>query len=164
MLITYRRENGAAETTWEAAFSGYRVLPNGVVDMDADSITLRSETDETVLHFREERFATRRDRQAQQRAAPPSHGLPAPPLSCSSSNTAAPLDEDHEPSRDVTEKGSMPEAARRVPRRWTSPSPNRDGEARARVLVSAYSWVSMMRTRSPSAERGEQVEPRRSWG
>ncbi len=46
MLITYRRENGAAETTWEAAFSGYRVLPNGVVDMDADSITLRSETDE----------------------------------------------------------------------------------------------------------------------
>lgn len=46
--ITYRREAGATETTWEAAVSGNRVLPNQVVDMDADSITLRSLTDQDV--------------------------------------------------------------------------------------------------------------------
>jgi len=46
--ITYRREAGATETTWEAAVSGYRVLANGVVDMDARSITLRSGTDRDV--------------------------------------------------------------------------------------------------------------------
>ncbi|AVH61865.1 MULTISPECIES: hypothetical protein [Streptomyces] len=40
--ITYRLEAGASEHTWEAAVSGYRVLPNKVVDMDAASITLRS--------------------------------------------------------------------------------------------------------------------------
>jgi len=40
--ITYRREADATETTWEATVSGYRVLPNGVVDMDGASITLRS--------------------------------------------------------------------------------------------------------------------------
>ncbi|MER6958215.1 hypothetical protein [Streptomyces sp. NPDC000618] len=40
--ITYRLEAGASEHTWEAAVSGYRVLGNGVVDMDAASITLRS--------------------------------------------------------------------------------------------------------------------------
>ncbi|MFF3968018.1 hypothetical protein ACFYZI_41515 [Streptomyces griseorubiginosus] len=46
--ITYRREAGATQTTWEAAVSGNRVLPNGVVDMAADSITLRSATDQDV--------------------------------------------------------------------------------------------------------------------
>lgn len=46
--ITYRRETGATETIWEAAVSGYRVLPNGVVDMDARSITVRSGTDRDV--------------------------------------------------------------------------------------------------------------------
>ncbi|WP_019074353.1 hypothetical protein [Streptomyces hokutonensis] len=40
--ITYRREAGATETTWEAVVSGNRVLRNGVVDMDAASITLSS--------------------------------------------------------------------------------------------------------------------------
>ncbi|MGX1913544.1 hypothetical protein ACWIID_32595 [Streptomyces phaeochromogenes] len=40
--ITYRLEADASEHTWEAAVSGYRVLPNGVVDMDAASITLHS--------------------------------------------------------------------------------------------------------------------------
>ncbi|MFJ9380327.1 hypothetical protein [Streptomyces sp. NPDC101455] len=40
--ITYRLEAGASETTWESVVSGYRVLSNGVVDMDATSITLRS--------------------------------------------------------------------------------------------------------------------------
>ena len=44
--ITYRLEAGATEPTWEAVVSGYRVLSNGVVDMDAHSITLRSGTDE----------------------------------------------------------------------------------------------------------------------
>jgi hypothetical protein len=37
-----RLEAGAREPTWEAVASGYRVLSNGVVDMDAASITLRS--------------------------------------------------------------------------------------------------------------------------
>ena len=46
--ITYRREADASETTWEAAVSGNRVLRNGVVDMDADSITLRSQTHQDV--------------------------------------------------------------------------------------------------------------------
>ncbi|MFF7986956.1 hypothetical protein ACFZDK_49120 [Streptomyces sp. NPDC007901] len=46
--ITYRREAGATETTWEAAVSGHRVLPNGVVDMDARTVTLRSGIDEDV--------------------------------------------------------------------------------------------------------------------
>ncbi|MEU9190031.1 hypothetical protein AB0D14_36960 [Streptomyces sp. NPDC048484] len=40
--ITYRLEAGATQTTGEAAVSGYRVLPNGVVGMDAASITLHS--------------------------------------------------------------------------------------------------------------------------
>lgn len=40
--ITYRLEAGASESTWEAVVSGYRVLHNGVIDMDATSITLRS--------------------------------------------------------------------------------------------------------------------------
>jgi len=40
--ITYRLEAGASETTWESVVSGYRVLSNGVIDMDARSITLRS--------------------------------------------------------------------------------------------------------------------------
>ncbi|WP_328825968.1 hypothetical protein OHT77_01020 [Streptomyces sp. NBC_00252] len=44
--ITYRLEVGATEPTWEAVVSGYRVLSNGVIDMDARSITLRSGTDE----------------------------------------------------------------------------------------------------------------------
>ncbi|MGW0647683.1 hypothetical protein ACWD4T_02570 [Streptomyces umbrinus] len=46
--ITYRREADATETTWEAVVSGNRVLPNGVVDMDAASITLCSQTDQDV--------------------------------------------------------------------------------------------------------------------
>jgi hypothetical protein len=46
--ITYRLETGATEPTWEAVVSGYRVLSNGVVDMDARSITLRSGTGEDV--------------------------------------------------------------------------------------------------------------------
>jgi hypothetical protein len=46
--ITYRREADATDTTWEAVVSGNRVLRNGVVDMDADSITLRSVTDQDV--------------------------------------------------------------------------------------------------------------------
>jgi hypothetical protein len=33
--ITYRRETGATEHTWHANVSGYRVLANGVVDMNA---------------------------------------------------------------------------------------------------------------------------------
>jgi hypothetical protein len=44
--ITYRLEAGATEPTWEAVVSGCRILSNGVVDMDARSITLRSGTDE----------------------------------------------------------------------------------------------------------------------
>ncbi|MEU6444960.1 hypothetical protein [Streptomyces sp. NPDC047046] len=46
--ITYRREASATDITWEAVVSGNRVLRNGVVDMDADSITLRSLTDQDV--------------------------------------------------------------------------------------------------------------------
>lgn len=46
--ITYRRETGASEHTWTASVSGYRVLVNGVVDMDATSIELWSTTDDTV--------------------------------------------------------------------------------------------------------------------
>jgi hypothetical protein len=46
--ITYRREADASETTWEAAVSGNRVLRNGVVDMDAQSITLHNVTDQDV--------------------------------------------------------------------------------------------------------------------
>lgn len=46
--ITYRLEAGAATSSWEAVVSGYRVLANGVVDMDAASITLRSGTDQDV--------------------------------------------------------------------------------------------------------------------
>lgn len=46
--ITYRREAGTSKTTWEAVVSGNRVLRNGVVDMDAASITLRSESDQDV--------------------------------------------------------------------------------------------------------------------
>ncbi|TRO56202.1 hypothetical protein [Streptomyces sp. IB201691-2A2] len=38
--ITYRLEAGATEHTWDAAVSGYRVLGNGVVDVDSASITL----------------------------------------------------------------------------------------------------------------------------
>ncbi|MFI1031261.1 hypothetical protein [Streptomyces sp. NPDC020951] len=40
--ITYRLETGASEHTWEAAASGYRVLGNGVADMDAAGIHLHS--------------------------------------------------------------------------------------------------------------------------
>ncbi|MFE1930625.1 hypothetical protein ACFW95_09665 [Streptomyces sp. NPDC059474] len=36
--ITYRREAGVTEHTWHADVSGYRVLANGVVDMDATSV------------------------------------------------------------------------------------------------------------------------------
>lgn len=43
--ITYRREADQPDHTWHAAVSGYRVLPNGVTDMDAQSITLRSDDD-----------------------------------------------------------------------------------------------------------------------
>ncbi|MFD3484980.1 hypothetical protein [Streptomyces sp. NPDC058665] len=46
--ITYRRETGASEHTWHASVSGYRVLANGIVDMDATSIELSSTTDTTV--------------------------------------------------------------------------------------------------------------------
>ncbi|WP_333745879.1 hypothetical protein [Streptomyces sp. IBSBF 2950] len=42
--ITYRREAGASEYTWHANVSGYRVLANGVVDMDAAHIELWSTT------------------------------------------------------------------------------------------------------------------------
>lgn len=42
--ITYRRETGASEYTWDANVSGYRVLANGVVDMDSRSIHLWSTT------------------------------------------------------------------------------------------------------------------------
>lgn len=42
--LTYRRETGATDYTWHANVSGYRVLPNKVVDMDAASISLWSTT------------------------------------------------------------------------------------------------------------------------
>ncbi|AVH61772.1 MULTISPECIES: hypothetical protein [Streptomyces] len=40
--ITYRRETGASEYAWDANVSGYRVLANGVVDMDPANIHLWS--------------------------------------------------------------------------------------------------------------------------
>ncbi|MEU0413576.1 hypothetical protein ABZ307_38095 [Streptomyces griseorubiginosus] len=46
--VTYRRTAGATKTPREAAVSGNRVLRNGVVDMAANSITLRSVTDQDV--------------------------------------------------------------------------------------------------------------------
>ncbi|MFD3931743.1 hypothetical protein [Streptomyces sp. NPDC058614] len=46
--ITYRRETGASETTWNANVSGYRVLHNGVVDMDATHINLWSHVDQDI--------------------------------------------------------------------------------------------------------------------
>jgi hypothetical protein len=42
--ITYRRETGASEYTWDANVSGYRVLANGVVKTDSHSIHLWSTT------------------------------------------------------------------------------------------------------------------------
>jgi hypothetical protein len=44
MWLTYRRETGATDYTWHANISGYRVLANGVVDMDSASISLWSTT------------------------------------------------------------------------------------------------------------------------
>jgi hypothetical protein len=46
--ITYRRETGATEHTWNANVSGYKVLANGVVDMDATSIKLWSQADQDI--------------------------------------------------------------------------------------------------------------------
>lgn len=46
--ITYRRETGATEHSWHANVSGYRVLANGVVDMDATNIKLWSHVDQDV--------------------------------------------------------------------------------------------------------------------
>lgn len=46
--ITYRCETGAPECTWNANVSGYRVLANGVVDMDATSIKLWSQADQDI--------------------------------------------------------------------------------------------------------------------
>lgn len=46
--ITYRRETGASEYTWHANVSGYRVLANGVVDMDLAHLELWSQADEDV--------------------------------------------------------------------------------------------------------------------
>ncbi|MCQ8835832.1 hypothetical protein [Streptomyces malaysiensis] len=46
--ITYQREPGASEYTWHANVSGYRVLANGVIDMDATHVELRSQTDKDV--------------------------------------------------------------------------------------------------------------------
>jgi hypothetical protein len=46
--ITYRREAGTTETTWEADVSGHRVLANGEIDKEADSISL-CETDKDLL-------------------------------------------------------------------------------------------------------------------
>ena len=44
MWLTCRRETGATDYTWHANVSGYRVLANGVVDMDSASISLWSTT------------------------------------------------------------------------------------------------------------------------
>lgn len=46
--ITYRRETAATAHTWDANVSGYKVLANGVVDIDAASIELCSETDQDL--------------------------------------------------------------------------------------------------------------------
>ncbi|WP_157874546.1 hypothetical protein [Streptomyces sp. AcH 505] len=44
--ITYRLNTGANQHTWTAAVSGYRVLRNGVTDMDAASIVLTNLADQ----------------------------------------------------------------------------------------------------------------------
>lgn len=46
--ITYRRQAGASEYAWDANVSGYKVLVNDVVDMDAVNIHLWSETDRDI--------------------------------------------------------------------------------------------------------------------
>ncbi|MET8411124.1 hypothetical protein ABZV34_23985 [Streptomyces sp. NPDC005195] len=47
--IAYRPATGSRDLAWTAQVSGYRVLPNGVVDMDSTCIELNGATDRDLI-------------------------------------------------------------------------------------------------------------------